>query len=139
MQTEGNQRAFDDAVNREGERGAFMHRPMREGIDAIADRWPDEAEQRADEYDGERSDDRHRALAGEEAEIRRELYSIEAVETPGRDDADDDAAEDAGLDRGDAHDRFDLDTAQSCADAECSKKHDVARGACKCGDAVVFS
>ena len=59
--------------------------------------------------DGEGGDDRHRAFAGEEAEIARELEPVEAVEGRGGNQTDDDAAEDAGLDRGNAHDRRGLD------------------------------
>ena len=69
VQAERNQRALDDAVDREGERRPAVHRPVREGFDAAADRRPDEAQHRADDDDGKRGDDRHGALAREEAEI----------------------------------------------------------------------
>src|SRR5205809_3373061 len=95
---------------------------MRKGVNAVADRRPNETQHRANENNGERSDDRHGTFAREEAEIRRQLYPVEAIETPGRDHADDDAAEDAGLDRGNAHDRRDLDAAEFCAHAHRDRK-----------------
>ena len=75
MQPERNERALDDAIDREGQRRPPMHRPMRESFDRVADRRPDEAEHRARRDDGERGDDRHGAFARKEAEIARELYS----------------------------------------------------------------
>ena len=98
VQAEGNERAFDDAVDGEGERGLTVHGPIREGLDAIADGRPDEAKQRARGDDGKRGDDRHGTFAREKAEIGRELDFVEAVESRRRDEPDDDAAKDAGLD-----------------------------------------
>ena len=107
-------------------------------VDRVADRRPDEAQHRADEDDGKSGDDRHRAFAGEKAEIGRELYFVEAIESPGGDQPDDDAAEDAGLDRRNAHDRLHLDAPQFRADAHRGEKDDVTGGAGQRGDAVVF-
>ena len=53
---------------------------------------------RADDDDGKRGDDRHGAFAGEKAEIGGQLDFVKSVESPRRDQAHDDAAEDAGLD-----------------------------------------
>ena len=55
--------------------GLAVHGPMREGLDRAADRRPDEAEDRARDDDGKGGDDRHRAFAREEAEVRRAVGS----------------------------------------------------------------
>ena len=47
MQAERNERALDDAVDREGERRPAVHRPVREALDPFADRRPDKAQHRA--------------------------------------------------------------------------------------------
>src|SRR4030095_554706 len=104
----------------------------------MADRRPDKTEDCADKDNQEGSDDRHRAFAGEETEIGREVYFVEAIETPGRDQADDDTAEHTRFDRGNAHDWFDLDALQLCADAHRREKNNVTRRARQRGYAVVF-
>ena len=87
VQAERNQRALDDAVDRECQRRLSMHRPIREGLDRAADRRPDEAENRGRGDDRKSGDDRHRSLAGEKAEIARQLDLIESVEGRRRDEA----------------------------------------------------
>ena len=104
MQAERQQRALDDAVEREGEAGVPGRRPAREGVDRPPDRRPDDAQDDAGDDARQRRDDRHEALAREEAEIGRQLDPVVPVEQPSGDAADDDAAEDTRLDRLDAHD-----------------------------------
>src|SRR5204863_8609060 len=77
------------------------------------------------------------ALARKKAKIRRELDLVEAVEGPRRDQADDEAAEDAGLDRRNAHDRNRLDAAEFRAHAHRGEKNYVTSGARQGGDAII--
>ena len=91
MQSEWNQRALDDAVDGEGERRLSVRSPIRKCFDAVADRRPDETEQRADDDDFSRGDDRDGTFAGEKPEIGRQLYLIKAIERARCDQPDNDA------------------------------------------------
>ena len=84
MQAERNERALDDAIDRERDRGIAFRRPVREHIDLAADRRPHEAQHDPDEHRRERGQNWHRPLPGEEPEIRRQLpieRTIEKVST----------------------------------------------------------
>ena len=137
MESERNERALDPAVDGKGHDRPAVHRPVRKGFDAVANRRPDKAQHDADEDDRKRCDNGDRALARKKAKIRRELDLVEAVEGPRRDQADDDAAEDAGLDRRNAHDRNRLDAAELRAHAHRGEKNYVTSGARQCGDAII--
>ena len=82
MEAERDQRAFDDAVDGEGEGRLFVHSPIGEGLDPVTDRRPDETQHHSHEDDGKRSDDRDGAFPGEKSEIGRQLNPVEAVEAP---------------------------------------------------------
>jgi hypothetical protein len=138
VQAEGNQGAFDQAVDGERQRRPAVHRPVREAIDRITNGRPDKAEDRADEDHGERGNDGDRALAREEAEVTGELDFVEAIECPRRDQPHDNSAEHAGLDRRDTHNARGFDAAQLGADAHRREEDDVADRPGECGDTVVF-
>ena len=126
MQSEWNQRALDHAVNREGERRLSVRSPIRKGFDAVADRRPDETQHRADDDNCCRGDDRHRALAGEEPEIGRQLYLIKAIKRLRCDQPDNDPAEYARIDGRDSHDRCRFDPARLRAHSDRGEKDEPA-------------
>ena len=69
VQTERDERAFHDAIERERNGRLSMDGPIREGLDPVADWGPDKAQDHRRDNHGESRDDRHRPLAGEKAEI----------------------------------------------------------------------
>ena len=72
---------------------------------------PDDGED-GGEPDGRKGNgDRHEPLAGEESEIGRQRDAVVLVEQERGQQSDQDAAEDAGVDRLDAEDLFDLGAA----------------------------
>ena len=86
VQAERNQRALDDTVNGERQRGLPVHRPIRESLDRVADRRPDEAQDHRGDDNCKGRDNRHRALAREKAEVSGQLNLIKAIENRGRDE-----------------------------------------------------
>ena len=98
VQAERDQQALDEAVDRGGKARIVLRRPVREDVDAGLDGLPDEGQHHAGDDGRHTGDDRHEALAGEEAEIGRQLDAEVAVEQRRRDGADDDSAEHAGVD-----------------------------------------
>ena len=87
VEAERNQRALHDTVDGERQRGLPMHRPIREGLDRVADGRPDKAQDHPCDDNREGRDDRHRALAREKAKIGGKLNLIKSVENRGRDEA----------------------------------------------------
>lgn len=67
MQTEGDQQAFDDAVDRERQCRIAFRRPMGKALDAGADGWPQETEHDPEADGGKGGDDGDETFAGEEA------------------------------------------------------------------------
>ncbi len=80
MQAEGQQHALDDAVDGHRRGWVAVGGPVAEGADGAADGRPDHRQDRRQPDGRERDDDRHEALAGEEAEIGRQLDAVIAVE-----------------------------------------------------------
>ena len=97
MQTEGDQQAFDDAVDRERQCRIALRRPMGKALDAGADGWPQETEHDPGRW-RQGGDDGNETLASEEAQIGRQIDAVIAVEQGRRDATDQDAAEYAGID-----------------------------------------
>ena len=85
-----------------------------------------------------RGNNGHGTFTGKKAEITRELDSIEPVESRRGDEADNDAAEDSGLDRLNPHDRRRLDAAEFRANAHRGEEDNKADCAGESGDAVVI-
>ena len=138
VQSERDERAFHDAVERECKGRLPMDGPIREGLDPVADWGPDKAQDHPRDNHGESRNDRHGALAGKKAEIARKLDLIEPVEDRGCDQAHDDAAKDAGLDGGNTHDSRRFDPAHLRENAHRSQKHREAHRARKrCNTVVV--
>ena len=90
-------------------------------------RRPDYAQQRAEGDDGKRRDDRHRPLAGKESKVAQ-LEPVEAVEHRRGDQSHEDAAEDTGLDRRNAHQRRRLDAQELREGAHRREEDDIAHG-----------
>ena len=59
MQSEGDERALDHAVDGEGDSRALMHGPVRKSIDDAVNWRPHETEDSADPDHGERGDNRN--------------------------------------------------------------------------------
>src|SRR5688572_11773075 len=115
-----------------------MHSPIGKGFDALADGWPDKAEDSAGQDDRECGDDWHRAFASKETKVAWQLYAIEAIECCRGDQSDDDTAEHTGLDRRNTHDRGGRNAAQFRADAHCREEHDEADGPGEGRDAIII-
>ncbi len=98
VQPQGDEHAVDEAVEEGSEHAG--------ATDELADRGQPGVEQRvepthaeADRQARQRDHDGDESAAAEEAEVRRQLDVVVAVEEPGGDQAEDDAAEDAVVDR----------------------------------------
>jgi hypothetical protein len=136
VQAERDQQAFDEAVDRGGGARRADRGPVRERADALPI-----GGQTNDSTTPSRSppprDDRHEALAGEEAEVRGQRDAVVAVEQEGRQPAGQDAAEHTGLDRRQAHDGVGLDAHQVRHHAQRHGGHEVADRRGDRRDAVV--
>ncbi len=117
VKAEGDQRSFHDAVDEEGEPRILVGCVRRERVDAPADRRPDVAQNEGKPDGREGGDDRDEALAGEKAEVLRQADLVVANEERAGDETDCNAAENAGVDRGDSHDRLGLGAVQPGDDA----------------------
>ncbi len=95
-------------------------------MDAPADRRPDVAQNEGKPDGREGGDDRDEALAGEKAEVLRQADLVVANEERAGDETDCNAAENAGVDRGDSHDRLGLGAVQPGDDAHGAEQHHVA-------------
>jgi hypothetical protein len=137
VQPEGDERALDDAVDEHGQRRIRLHDLVGAVVDEVADGRPNEGQHDAEGDRGEARDDGDEPLAGEEAEILRQLYAEEPVEQVAGDDADEDAAEDAGVERVLAEDVSGLDAPRLGDDTDGPVHHQVADRGRQRGYAVV--
>src|SRR6266478_4985311 len=138
VQTERDQQPLDETVDGRGRARVGDRRPVRERVDAVLYGRPDRRQHHAGNAGGERGDDRHGALAGEEREVGRQGGAVEALEHRRGDGAREDAAEDAGLHRLDSHDGHGLDAPDTGHHAENRQQHHVADNRRNRGDAVIL-
>ena len=97
MQTKRYQATLDETVDTERHNRVLVSSPLREGLDGGTNRRPDEGQDHAGEDSGETRDDRHKTLAREEAQIFRQLDTVEAVEHVGCNRTGDNTAKHAGI------------------------------------------
>ena len=111
VEAERQQHALDEPVDRHRRRRVAVGGPVAEVADRPPDRRPDDGQDGGQGDRRERHDDGDEALPGEEAEVRGERDPVVAVEERRGDQADQDAAEDPGVDRLHAEDLLDLGAA----------------------------
>ena len=97
VQAERHQRTFNHAIDTECHNRVLIGCPLRELLNRRANWRPDKGEQHAQHDRRQAGDNRHKALTGEEAEIFRQLDTVEAVEHIGRYRTGDNAAQYAGI------------------------------------------
>ena len=101
VQSEGDQGAFDDAENQRADIARARHKAAK-SEDALLCERPDEVHGDADEEECDGGDDGNEPRAAEEGERVRQHDLVVLVVQPGDAESDDDAAEDAHLERKDA-------------------------------------
>ncbi len=79
VQTKRHQAALDEAIDTERDNRVLVSSPLREGLDSSTDRRPNKGEDHAGEDCCQTRDDRHKAFTREEAQILRQLDTVEAV------------------------------------------------------------
>ena len=138
VQAERDQRALHQPEDKGRGRLVIAVYHHGQGVDTGLNMLPDVRQQQAEQERQKRRRNRHKALAGEEAEEFRQLHGVEAVVTPGRKNTADQAAKDAHLQRRNADDHgvfpalrghFRRD-AQHGADGDISDKHGDRRREC---------
>ena len=138
VQAERDQRALHQPEDKGRGRLVIAIHHHGQGVDAGLNMLPDVRQQQAEQERQKRRRNRHKALAGEEAEEFRQLHGVEAVVAPGRKNTADQAAKDAHLQRRNANDHgvfpalrghFRRD-AQHGADGDVGDKHGDRRREC---------
>jgi hypothetical protein len=137
METKRNQGAFDDAVDAARENRILGRCPVRKDIDAATNRRPNKAQGNTRSNRRKSCNNRNKAFAREEAEIRGKLDLVVAIEHVGRDHTRDDAAHDSGVDRVDTENFLRRNTHHFGHGAKRALKDNKTHDARKGSDAVV--
>ncbi len=97
VQTKRHQAALYEAVDTERHNRVLVSSPLGEGLNSRTDWRPDKGQHHAHKDRRQTGDDRHETFTSEEAQILRQLNTVETVEHVGCNSTGDDTAQHAGI------------------------------------------